>query len=241
MKNIKEVGYEHYLVSEDGKVYNTLFRKKKRLDNPKLLKTQVNKKTGYNYLILCSNSFRKAFSIHRLVAKAFIPNPLNLPEVNHKNKNKNDNSVSNLEWVTKKQNIQHYFLNKKFNGGKLFNSIISNKKLLDKGINHYNKIGNANDLTKIWNCSIGPVRKVLHSLNIKLTRNVIPIYIKNELIEIYNNNNSLKAKDLNNHLIKKYNITLTRQCLNQIINKEKNSTKTALTVFALIFILKIIC
>lgn len=45
--------------------------------------------------------------IHRLVAEAFIPNPLNLPEIHHKDHNRTNNVVSNLEWVTRKENATH--------------------------------------------------------------------------------------------------------------------------------------
>ena len=49
----------------------------------------------------------KTFSIHRLVAEAFIPNPDGLPEVNHKDENKQNNTVDNLEWITRKGNVNY--------------------------------------------------------------------------------------------------------------------------------------
>lgn len=74
---------------------------------------------GYLLVKLCKNGKQKTRTVHRLVAIAFIPNPLNLPEVNHKDENKENNFVwvnddgtidlekSNLEWVTAKQNSNH--------------------------------------------------------------------------------------------------------------------------------------
>lgn len=50
---------------------------------------------------------RKNYYVHRLVAKAFIPNPLNKPEVNHKDYDRSNNSVSNLEWCTDKENTSY--------------------------------------------------------------------------------------------------------------------------------------
>ena len=77
-----------------------------------------NKKTGcirklciskrwYRVINVKVNDKYRLYSVHRLVAKAFIPNPLNLPEVNHINWDKTDNRVSNLEWVTSSQNAKH--------------------------------------------------------------------------------------------------------------------------------------
>lgn len=60
--------------------------------------------TGYHYVLLLHGKRRKNFRVHRLVAAAFVPNPLNLPEVNHKDEDKNNNRADNLEWCTSKYN-----------------------------------------------------------------------------------------------------------------------------------------
>lgn len=98
----KEIeGYNgDYLISNFGKV------KSLKNKNPKILKIGIDK-DGYYKITLCKNNIRKTFFPHRLVGKAFIPNPENKPEINHINGLKNDNNVANLEWVTPKQNIQH--------------------------------------------------------------------------------------------------------------------------------------
>lgn len=71
-------------------------------------KTVVNNK-GYLRVSLNKNGKLKSFLVHRLVAQAFIPNPDNLPEVNHKNEIKFCNEVSNLEWCTTKYNINYNY------------------------------------------------------------------------------------------------------------------------------------
>jgi len=71
----------------------------------------------YSTVRLCSEGNVEDRRVHRLVGEAFIPNPDNKPQINHKNGNKQDCSVSNLEWVTARENIQHskdYGLNKVF-------------------------------------------------------------------------------------------------------------------------------
>lgn len=62
---------------------------------------------GYRVLSLYRNGVQDQRTVHRLVAEAFIDNPKNLPEVNHKDGNKSNNKVKNLEWVTKSENVQH--------------------------------------------------------------------------------------------------------------------------------------
>ncbi len=62
---------------------------------------------GYRFVCLCKAGGITMFSIHRLVATTFIPNPQSLPETNHKNSDKEDNRAENLEWCTRSQNAQH--------------------------------------------------------------------------------------------------------------------------------------
>lgn len=91
-------GYEGtYFVSNHGNVYS--------LRSAKLL-TPIKTRAGYLRVHLSVNGNCKSYVIHRLVALAFIPNPLNKPTVNHKNEQKTDNRVENLEWATNlEQNI----------------------------------------------------------------------------------------------------------------------------------------
>jgi len=81
------------------------------------LRTCVNKRVissyatpkGYRRLQLVDNKEKKSFFVHRLVAKLFIPNPQNKPEVNHKDGQKCNNHVGNLEWTTSSENLQHAY------------------------------------------------------------------------------------------------------------------------------------
>ena len=94
-KDIKD--YEGlYQVSNWGRVKSLNYR-----HTGKEMVLQLNK-TKYGYLLVClyKDGKCKYFSVHRLVAEAFIPNPLNLPCVNHINENKQDNLVTNLEYCT---------------------------------------------------------------------------------------------------------------------------------------------
>ena len=89
-------------------------------------------KIGYKVIGLVKKGKCKNYYLHRLLAEHFIPNPLNKIQVNHKDGNKLNNNLSNLEWVTHKENVQHAFKNglMKFNpkkGEEHYNSIFTNK------------------------------------------------------------------------------------------------------------------
>ena len=90
-------GYEGlYQVSNLGDVRSLNYRRNGEL---KLLKQATNKQ-GYKQISLYKNGKIKTYKVHRLVAIAFIPNPNNLPVVNHKDENPSNNNVNNLEWCT---------------------------------------------------------------------------------------------------------------------------------------------
>ena len=96
MKDIK--GYEGlYAVTTDGQVWS--YRSNKFLTPYNVV--------GYHYVDLRKKGHRKQFRVHRLVAEAYIPNPENKPQINHKDENKINNHVSNLEWVTAKENVNY--------------------------------------------------------------------------------------------------------------------------------------
>lgn len=102
-------------VSEDGKIYtldHKVMRKNGRLDNRKgkQLKPSTDK-DGYERVILTKNGIRKTYSVHKLVALAFIPNLKNKTTINHIDGNKKNNNVSNLEWATEKENQIHKWKN----------------------------------------------------------------------------------------------------------------------------------
>lgn len=113
-KWLPALGYEKYVeISSYGRV-RTISRNTMRKDGriltlkSKILKSFINN-SGYKvatiYLYdLVYKSYKKE-TIHRLVAKTFIPNPYNLPQVNHKDENKLNNSVENLEWCTAQYNL----------------------------------------------------------------------------------------------------------------------------------------
>lgn len=110
-KTINE--YEHaYQISNRGRVRSLNKTVRTRGNSTRVITGKIlspgKSDNGYLIVILYDAPRKKKIClIHQLVARAFIPNPHNKPEVNHKNGKKHDNHKSNLEWCTKKENHQH--------------------------------------------------------------------------------------------------------------------------------------
>ena len=137
-------GYEsQYQVSDQGRVKSLKFGKERIL---KPLRNTF----GYLFVFLCKNGEKKEYKVHRLVAKTFIPNPDNLPQVNHKDEDKDNNSVQNLEWCDSKYNNNYGTRNEK----------------LSKSVLQYTKSGvfvrewkSATDVQRNLNYNIGNISK----------------------------------------------------------------------------------
>ena len=140
-----------YLVSNRGEIFSN------RTSKPKQLKTHHNKYTGYQQCIIMGIDKRKTFNIHILVAKAFIDNPNGYKRVNHKNLDKTNNHVWNLEWLSQEQNIHHYY-----------NSDAKNKPREMKRIEVWDTKGNfigefpsINRASKEIGCAVATVHDIL--------------------------------------------------------------------------------
>jgi len=90
--------FPNYIVTKDGKIYS-ISSKRYLILNPN---------GNYYYVKLCNNTIKKDFYVHVIVATAFIPKQGTNKIVNHKNLDKHDNRVENLEWITHSENTKHY-------------------------------------------------------------------------------------------------------------------------------------
>ena len=148
---MKIKGYENYEVTTTGEVINT--------KTGRVLKPFKSKK-GYLQVSLSKNGKEKIFLIHRLVAEAFIPNPENLPQVNHKDEDKTNNYVGtresnytdgNLEWCTHEYNQNYGTRNKRI-------AIMNINGIQSKTVLQLRKDGS---LVRIWP-SAREVQRQLH-------------------------------------------------------------------------------
>lgn len=149
-------GYDNYLVSDNGEVFN-----KKNINKP--LKTRVNS-SGYKYLNLSQNGIVKSKILHRLVAEAFLE--IKNDVVNHKDGNKLNNNLDNLEFCTQKANIKHAVENNLMNPVKGENCPWS--KLNDKEISEIRKkyipyVYSYNMLAREYNVSKSEIIQIIQN------------------------------------------------------------------------------
>ena len=159
-------GWEGYEISSFGNVRSYRNCHGKIINNFHTL--YLNRlRSGYIYHILKNGRGNyKNFAAHRLVATAFIPNPLNKPQVNHKNGLKYDNKVENLEWCTAQENTIHAYvtgLTIPLKGSKRYNAKINEEKakeikdFLKKRINFKPSLGKT---AEIFGVSRSIVREI---------------------------------------------------------------------------------
>ena len=161
-ENNKIIDYRGlYQISNLGRIKSL---KRKYTTENRILKYHK-KNSGYYYVDLCKNSETKRFLIHRLVAIHFITNPNNLSQVNHKNENKEDNCVENLEWCTHEYNQKYGTKSKrqseKIKGRKASDDTkLKMSKSRTKKIIQYDLNGN---IIKIWSST----KDICQNLNFK--------------------------------------------------------------------------
>lgn len=127
-------------------------------------------KTRYNYLYVnLNNNGIKQFRVHKLVALAFIENPNNYPQINHKDADKNNNSVENLEWCTGQQNIDHAKANNLY--PERFGEKAPNCKLTQLEVDNIKeRLKNketGRSIAKLYNISEGMLSLIKHNKNWK--------------------------------------------------------------------------
>lgn len=168
-KDIK--GYEGlYQISNIGRVKSLPKPKRNRsgkwTTSEKILKPSINFE-GYTTSALIKNGIAKTKTLHRLVAKAFIPNPENKLTVNHINGIRNDNRVENLEWNTQSENVSHAFRigMKTQIGSKCPRAILNEKQVLEIRSKFKKRIYTRVMLGKEYGVSEHTIKKVLNKNN----------------------------------------------------------------------------
>ena len=155
--------WENYYVNEDGDVENN--------KTGKLLIGDVNN-YGYYRVMLNKNKLRKRFFRHRLVGEYFVENPMDLPEINHKDGNKSNNFYKNLEWCTRSLNEQHCWDNglKHYNSGTIKNKpiiVTFNDGIIKKYVSQGKLSKDINVSTQIISRWLNGTLKSYYKYNIK--------------------------------------------------------------------------
>lgn len=158
-KKIKQ--NENYSINEDGEVRNDATNALKR--------PYINKQNGYLYVDLWKDNKSTKYSVHRLLAESFLPNPENKPCIDHKDGNRRNNDLSNLRWASFSENnsrfetigvrsepvvVKHYEENRKRRGG----GHISWGRII--GVERYDRI---KDAANAFDVTVGNISNMLKS------------------------------------------------------------------------------
>ena len=154
-EEIRQIEETDYYVSYAGNVYrkytDDLYYKRK---------PYLNKRNGYYYITLITNSAHITFRLHRIIAKAWIENPNNLPIVGHKDNNKQNYNASNLYWTTLSENSQKAVDDGLLTNDKGYNDSQSNHVIVyDKDFNEIDRIGSFRECSKKYNVSVSTVAR----------------------------------------------------------------------------------
>ena len=123
--------------------------KKSFIQKERILKPAIQKESGYQFVVLCRDNNPKGYRVHRLIAETFLSNPNKYRCVNHKDENKANNNLNNLEWCTHKYNNNY--------GTKKERLRKAHQKTQGRKINQYDLDGN---FLKQWNCMMDAERQL---------------------------------------------------------------------------------
>lgn len=163
-----------YEVNEKGEIrslYHWNGHKYEKRKKPYILK-QTNTTTGYKKVELAKDGKKKSLRVHRLVATAFIPNPMNKPYINHIDGNRINNCVENLEWCTQHENVVHAYetglnkishitkeeLQKYVENGLTFHQIMKKEHISVKRLQNYYKIYGVRNLSNKYNIDLNQLK-----------------------------------------------------------------------------------
>jgi hypothetical protein len=144
---------KNYQISNLGNVKNIKRNNLIKVNYERLKKTNTRARVG----ITNNDNKSKGYYLHRIVAEHFIDNPNNLPEVNHKNGDFYDNTLTNLEWISKLDNMKHA------NENNLMNKFKRQIQVINKLTNVKQMFNSLTECAKHFNCGIGTISQICNN------------------------------------------------------------------------------